>query len=255
VPSYGTVQWYEETTNFNHPGDLVIKDRIILTANQNWNPTNDLQDFGCSFAKGITFGGSGCNCFSDLASNKQALSIWDFSQSIQSPQRHDIDKWAFNSIINGEMDDSDADDLWGGDVDGELVINFEGYWLHYKGGNLGSVGSWEEITNANIPSCSGEVGSGAGKLFAKINGKYYFASFEVDEPCYTLRPVTYNTVSKTLTVECTGMVKQCTPGGQLVDSNDKKRAFQTITEGPDGRVYITSLDIHGTATQVMVSDA
>ena len=39
VSDAGRVAWFEETTEFNHPGDLAVHGRIILTAGQNWDPT------------------------------------------------------------------------------------------------------------------------------------------------------------------------------------------------------------------------
>jgi len=254
VESSGTVLWYEQTTNFNHPGDLVISGRIILTANQNWDPMEDKDwylQLGCDLP-------GTCTCKSNLASRRQALTMWDFGDSLISPRRYTIDKSTFNSILpdGDKMDNSDADDLWGGNVDGHLIIQFESKWLHFKGTSLGTVRSWERISvtrEANYPSCPGEV-DGSNKLFTTIDDKSYLASFETDNDCYSLRPASYDDSTKKLIVSCAGMIVQCTRGGQLVHiSRDKYRAFQTITQGPNGQVFLTSLNMYGTQTQVVAS--
>ncbi len=249
VDTKGTVIWYQETTGFNHPGDLVISGRIILTANQNWDPTSFGQKIGCGLI-------GGCNCRASLASRRQALTIWNFNGSLQYPARATIDKATFNRILpdGDKMDNSDADQLWGGNVDGHLIINFESKWLHWKGSNIGNVNSWERIST-NYPTTCPEETTGSNNLFTTINGKSYLATFAVDNPCYTLRPASYDASSRKLIISCAGMISRCTRGGQLVHSSSKggEKAFQTITQGPTGQVFMTSLNLYGTKTQVVAS--
>lgn len=254
VEASGSVQWYQPTTGYNHPGDLVIKDRIILTAAQNWEVADFVKAVGCKIID--------CGCESNLASNQQSLMIWDFRESLTAPKQYILSKFAFNQILpsDNQMDNSDADDLWGGDVCGNLIINFESKWLRWMGStseSLGQVQSWEPI-KADIPTCFGESPSGAGKLFVNIKGSSFLASIPKtnEGACYTLLPAIYFSSNKTVSVLCEGMIKNCITLGQLLDlgGDDSYRAFQTITDSPNGTTYMTSLDIHGTLTATVASD-
>jgi hypothetical protein len=238
-----------------------------------------VKSMGCALLAFETWGGGGCSCQASLASHQQGLIIWDFRASLTSPVKHVIQKSTFNAILptNNQMDSSEpADDLMGGDVDGELIIRFQRKWLRWNGGTLSSVHSWEVITlgqsqnnDGHSPiACSGDLAEktaasgyklgGAGSALVTLNGASYFAAFRVDEPCYTLRRATYNGATKTLTIGC-DLIKRCTPGGQLLDDGEHwktgPRSLQTITEGTDGKVYMTSVHIDGHTTRVMSSSA
>ena len=139
----GTVQWYELQKGqpqsqipygFNHPGDLALFGRIVVTANQNYAVGS-----GKWYKKDGPLASYLARCKANvLGQHEQALTIWDFGASIDSGKptatRFDIKKHEFDSILEAgdKMDNSDADDLWGGDVNGNFILRFEGKWFRWK---------------------------------------------------------------------------------------------------------------------------
>lgn len=257
VADEGSVVYYEEIREFNHPSKHAVHGRIVLSAVQNYDytpPWPDIRGIGCDLVN--------CGCEADIPpenqDRKRGYIIWDFTKNLTSPDRFVLDNSAFD-VIKAEVNPTAGvgiSGFWGGTVDGELVVRISNRWFTVTDyDNLRDIeNSWQEITTMDFPvNCEGEL-NGAGQDFVELNGASYYAAFDFE--CYTLRPATFDGAALVVGA-CSTLVKKCPPQNSLLEAPlDFQRIYlyQTATESPDGRMYVTSVSNDGRYTQTMSSD-
>ena len=131
-----------------------------------------------------------------------------------------------------------------------------------RGRDIGVVHNWERIPDASVEreSCGKEYPSSdsdAGQQFVRLGAHSYYARFGAGKRCFTLRRVSYDRRARTLTFHaCDTIVEYC--GSQPLADSWKAagtKGFQTITQGENGKIYVTSMSVHGTKTRTSVANS
>jgi len=256
VSDEGAVVYYEEIAEFNHPSTQLVHNKIAMAAASNWDPTptGSIKGIGCDLVN--------CGCEPDIAPENQdreefGYVLWDFTKSTSSPARFVYARSEFRAIQEEEKPyegGSPGRGLWGGTVDGRFVGRITSRWMTITDyDNLGNItNSWQEIVNVDFPvDCELEQDE-AGRDLVELNGASYYAAFGFD--CYTLRPATFDGTAFVVGA-CSTIIQKCPPrNSQLETTFEIRRSFQTATEGPDGRMHVTSLKLSGQETLIMSSD-